>query len=76
MKAVVVPFSTVARSPGLRLDVAPYMDAAYNTPESVRAQAKASARHAYYKMARRGIARMHNVEKFQKLMGLDEVEKL
>lgn len=73
---MVVPFSTVARTPGLRLDAAPYIDASYNTPASVRAQVKASARHAYFKIARRGLARVHNLEKFQKLMGMDKVERL
>jgi hypothetical protein len=75
MKAISVPLSVVVRC-GFRLDARPYIDAAYNTLASVRAQAQASARHAYWKAARRGVARMHNVEKFRKEMGLDKVVKI
>ena len=76
MKAISVPISAVIRL-GHRLDAMPYVDAVYNIQAAqVRAQAKAAARAAYYKQARRGIAHMHNIQKYRTAMNLDEAVRL
>lgn len=75
MKAAVVPFSCVVAL-GLRLDCAPYMDAAFETPESLRPAIRKRARSAYFREARRGLARIRNLKRWYGEMGLDKVEKL
>ena len=75
MKAIAVPIGAVVGL-GLRLDTQPYMDAAYETTGTLRAQTKASARRAYWRAARRGLQRVHNMHKFNKQFGLDKVRRI
>jgi hypothetical protein len=75
MKAISVPFSAVMTN-GLRLDTQLYMEAAFETTASLRPKVKAMARRAYWRKARRGLARIHNMEKWNRTHQMDGVEKL
>jgi hypothetical protein len=75
VKAITVPASVIAAN-GLRLDCQPYMDAAFDTPATIRAQAKSRARHAYFRAARKGIRQALNLEQFHREHGLDAVGRL
>ena len=75
MKVVVVPVSVI-QGLGTRLDSRPYMDAAYETPKTLRTDVKRWARAAYMRAARRGLARVRNLRRFHREVGLDKVRRL
>ena len=75
MKAAIVPFSAVVAL-GLRLDTSPYINAAHYTPEEMHEELRQSAKRAYRKHARRGLAHIRNVKEWNRLHLLDGVRKL
>ena len=64
MKALAV-HSSVVRALGYRLDTRPYLDMAVATPEALREEARRKARRAYWRAARAGLKRAHNLTRWQ-----------
>ena len=73
MKAISVPVSTLLAN-GVRMDLAPYMDAAFETPETLKPKIKKAARTAYFKQARRGLARVRNLRKWNAEHLMDDIK--
>ena len=75
MKACVVPVSAV-ESLFLRLDTRPYMEAAWETPGIMREKLRTKIKASWRRQARKGLAHIRSMEKWNREHRLDGVEKM